>query len=407
MKLLRDGMDKLHPLFTKGGKLELLYPLYEMADTFLYTTPDVSKGRAHIRDALDLKRLMITVVVALTPCILMAMYNTGLQANLAMEKMGATAIDGWRGFVLGLIGMGYDSSSILDNFLHGALYFIPVFIVTNLAGGLCEVIFSVLRKHEINEGFLVTGMLFPLTLPPNIPLWQVAVGIAFGVVFGKEVFGGTGKNFLNPALTARAFLFFAYPAQISGDSVWVALDGFSGATPLSLAATGGMDLLSSQVTWFDAFVGTIPGSMGETSALACLFGAFVLILTGIGSWRVMLGMLVGGAAFSLFLSLFSSSTNLMLQIGPAWHLVLGGFAFGLVFMATDPVSSAMTRKGMYIYGLLIGVMAILVRSLNPAFPEGVMLSILFGNIFAPLIDHYVVKSRINKRKLRNIEVKDV
>lgn len=401
MKPIRAVLDNLHPYFEKGAKLEKLYPLYELVDTFLYTPGEVTKGASHVRDGIDLKRIMITVAIALGPCILMALYNTGYQANLALAKMGLTETSGWRGAVMGAIGIGYDSGNILSNLIHGLLYFLPIFIVTQIAGGLWEVLFATVRKHEVNEGFLVTGMLFPLTLPPTIPLWQVAVGISFGVVFGKEVFGGTGKNFLNPALTARAFLFFAYPGQISGDAVWTAVDGYTGATALSVAATGGVEALAQQgFTWWNSFIGLVPGSMGETSALACLLGAGLLVASGIGSWRIMLGMLLGGLALSSLLYSTGSSTNAMFGLSPAWHFVTGGFAFGMVFMVTDPVSAAMTNKGKWVYGFLVGVMAILVRSLNPAFPEGVMLAILFGNLFAPLIDFYVLKANIKRRQAR-------
>lgn len=401
MKALRGFLDKIHPAFAKGGRLERLYPIYEMADTFLYTPGEVTQNASHVRDALDLKRLMSTVGAALTPCILMAMYNTGLQANRAILEMGLENVEGWRAYIFTvLLGFSFDPYNMLGNFIHGALYFVPVFLVTNIVGGLCEAIFSIVRKHEINEGFLVTGLLFPLTLPPTIPLWQVAVGIAFGVIVGKEVFGGTGKNFLNPALTARAFLFFAYPAEISGDAVWTAVDGFSGATPLSIAATEGASGLEQSVNWGHAFLGTIQGSMGETSTLACLIGAVILIGSGIGSWRIMLGMLLGGLLTSGLLYCIGSDSNPMFSISPMWHLVIGSFAFGMVFMATDPVSASMTLTGKWIYGFLVGVMSIVVRSLNPAFPEGVMLSILFGNVFAPLIDYYVVKANVKRRELR-------
>ena len=400
MQVLREFLDKLHPHFVKGGKLEFFYPLYEAADTFLYTPGEVTKGSVHVRDSLDLKRLMTTVAVALGPCILMACYNTGLQANSAIQSMGLTAVEGWRAALLTMTGIGFSPDSIVANLLHGLLYFLPVFLVTNIVGGLCEGAFSMVRKHEINEGFLVTGLLFPLTLPPTIPLWQVAVGIAFGVVFGKEVFGGTGKNFLNPALTARAFLFFAYPAQISGDTVWTAVDGFSGPTTLAVAAVDGLAGVESQITWWQAFTGAIQGSMGETSTLACLLGAGILIASGIGSWRIMAGMLLGGLSLSALLFCIGSSTNPMFSIPPHWHLVMGGFAFGMVFMVTDPVSASMTTLGKWIYGFLVGALAIMVRSLNPAFPEGVMLAILFGNTFAPLIDYYVVKANIDRRKRR-------
>ena len=398
MKPLRGLLDSLHPHFAKGGRFEKLYACYEMVDTFLYTPGEVTRGASHVRDGIDLKRIMGTVAFALTPCILMAIYNTGMQANAAMIKMGVAEASGWRGWVMAMSGLGYDPSSILSNVLHGALFFVPIFLVTNIVGGLWEVLFATVRGHEINEGFLVTGLLFPLILPPTIPLWQVAVGISFGVIFGKEVFGGTGKNFLNPALTARAFLFFAYPAEISGDMVWTAVDGFSGATPLSQLAVGGEGALDMSMT--TAFLGFYQGSMGETSALACLFGAAVLVMSGIGSWRIMLSMLLGALALAAFLNLFPSETNPMMAVSPVWHFLLGGFAFGLVFMATDPVSAAMTNTGKYVYGFIVGVMCILVRSLNPAFPEGVMLSILFGNIMAPLIDFYVLKANIKRREAR-------
>lgn len=402
MKPLRSFMDKLHPAFDKGGKFEKLFPLYELVDTFFYTPGEVTRGASHVRDGIDLKRIMITVAVALTPCILMAFYNTGLQANLALASMGLSETTGWRAAVIAALGIGYDSSSILANFVHGGLYFIPIFLVTNIVGGLIEVIFAIIRKHDINEGFLVTGMLFPLTLPPDIPLWQAGLGIAFGVLLGKEVFGGTGKNFLNPALTGRAFLFFAYPAQLSGDAVWTAVDGYTGATILGQAATGGIDaVLAAGYTASDAFLGFVPGSLGETSTLACILGAGILISTGIGAWRIMLGMLLGGLFLSNLLYFTGSETNAMFSFSPMWHLISGSFAFGLVFMVTDPVSAAMTNTGKWVYGALVGVMAILVRTINPAYPEGVMLAILFGNVFAPAIDSFVLKANIRRRLQRS------
>ncbi len=403
MKALRNVLDKLHPHFAEGGRFERLYPLYEAADSFIYTPGEVTDGAPHLRDAMDLKRVMITVVVALLPCFFMAMWNTGYQANLVLQASGATAVEGWRGGLLSLLGYGADPRSLVDNLLFGAAWFVPIYLVTNIVGGLWEALFSIVRGHEINEGFLVTGSLFPLICPPTLPLWQVALGISFGVVIGKEIFGGTGKNFLNPALTARAFLFFAYPAQISGNtSVWVAADGLTGATALGLAAEGGVQAITAVHSWFDAFLGVIPGSMGETSALACLFGAAVLVLTGVGSWRIMLSGLLGAVGLSTLFLLVDSGTNPMFALGPLWHLVLGGFAFGLVFMATDPVSGAMTEEGQWIYGALIGLMCILIRVVNPAFPEGMMLAILFGNVFAPLIDQLVLKYYI-KRRLRHVE----
>jgi len=428
MKFLRNSLDKLHPLFDKGGKLEKLYPVYEAADTFLYTPGIVAKGLTHVRDSLDLKRMMTMVVVALIPCVFMAFWNTGYQANLAIEQITAAGLEpafDWHHQIHTALGLGHASGSFLDNFVYGALYFLPVYIVCMAAGGTAELIFSIIRKHEVNEGFLVTGLLFPLTLPPDIPLWQVALGIMFGVVIGKEIFGGTGRNFLNPALTARAFLYFAYAGQISGDKVWTAasvvkdgqVDGFSGATALGqlglvsgdqypnvmesiahIPLTGGTE---RTISFMDAFLGTIPGSMGETSVLACLIGAVILIATGIGSWRIMAGVCVGALAFSSLLYVVSdSATNPMFQVPPWWHFVLGGFAFGTVFMATDPVSASMTETGKWFYGGLIGAMTILIRAINPAFPEGIMLAILFGNVFAPLIDYFVVQANIKRRAVR-------
>ncbi len=398
--MLRDLLDSVEPHFTRGGKLERLYPIYELVDTFLYTPSDVTKNAAHVRDSLDLKRLMITVIAALMPCIIMALWNTGYQANMALAELGLESAGGVRGAILDILGVGVDPTSLLANLLHGALYFLPVFLVCNAVGGFWESLFSMIRRHEVNEGFLVTGMLFPLILPPNIPLWQVAVGISFGVVIGKEIFGGTGKNFLNPALTARAFLYFAYPAQISGDKVWVAVDGFSRATPLGQVPADGIVALESSMSKMDAFLGTMPGSMGETSVLACLFGAAVLIITGIGSWRIMLSMTVSTFTLGWLLHQVDASTNSMFAMDPIWHLVLGGFAFGCVFMATDPVSAAFTNGGKWLYGTLIGVMTILIRVVNPAFPEGVMLAILFGNVFAPVLDYLFVQANIRRRALR-------
>ena len=423
MKILRDKLDQLEPLFHKGGKLERLYPIYEALDTFLYTPGEVTKGASHVRDGMDLKRMMIFVVIALTPCILMACYNTGAQTNEVAAKAvesGAAYADvvselGWRASVVRLFGWDPASGgNLFYNFLHGALYFLPVFLVTQMVGGMWEVIFCCVRKHDINEGFLVTGMLFPLTLPATIPLWQVALGISFGVVIGKEVFGGTGKNFLNPALTARAFLYFAYPIQITGSTVWAGMvDGVSCPTLLTTMGNvqnavpnGGafQDVIQNQLgnlSLFQAFLGNIPGSMGETSTLACLLGATFLIATGVGSWRIMAGVLIGSMGLATVFNGVESTTNAMYQVPPLWHLCTGGLAFGLVFMATDPVSAAMTDTGRWVYGILIGMMAITVRVLNPAFPEGIMLAILLGNVFAPVIDFAVVQQNIKRRLARN------
>ena len=402
---MRGLLDKIGKPFEKGGKFENFYPLYEAMDTFLYTPSRVTKGQTHVRDGLDLKRMMVMVVWALIPCIVMAMYNTGLQANEALASLGQTSAEGWRGSLLEGLGIGVSKDSIFACLAHGALWFLPLYIVTMSVGGLWEVLFAIVRKHEVNEGFLVTGMLFPLTLPPTMPLWQAAIGISFGVVIGKEVFGGTGKNFLNPALCGRAFLYFAYPAQITGDAIWTAADGFTGATILGQCAADGMQAVEQSFELMDAFWGTIPGSMGETSVFACLLGAIFLIVTGIGAWRTMLGVLIGALGFSALLHYGwgESPTNHMLAMSPMWHLMSGGLAFGLVFMATDPVSSAMTDLGRWLYGILIGFMTILIRVLNPAFPEGIMLAILFGNVFAPLIDYFVVKANITRRALRSVQ----
>ncbi|MBS3965432.1 MAG: NADH:ubiquinone reductase (Na(+)-transporting) subunit B [Methylomonas sp.] len=395
----RNYLDSIEPHFTKGGKLEKYYGLYEMVDTFLYTPSAVTRGTTHVRDGNDLKRTMTFVVIATAFCVLMAWYNTGYQANLAMEKIGATDIDSWRSIPMALFG--YNPYNPLSCLVHGMLYFFPVYFVTLAVGGFWEVLFATVRKHEVNEGFLVSSMLYTLILPASIPLWQVALGISFGIVLGKEVFGGTGKNFLNPALTGRAFLFFAYPASISGDSVWVAVDGFSGATALSLASVGGLDAITGSFGWFQSFLGFIPGSMGETSTLACLLGAAFLLYTRIASYRIMGGVMIGMIAMSTLLNVIGSSTNPMFAIPWYWHMVLGGFAFGTVYMATDPVSAANTNTGRWIYGALIGVMIIIIRVVNPAFPEGVMLAILFSNMFAPLIDYFVVQANINRRIKRH------
>jgi Na+-transporting NADH:ubiquinone oxidoreductase subunit B len=402
MRPLRRFLDRIEPLFVKGGRFERLNAVYEMLDTLLYTPADVTRGAPHVRDALDLKRVMIYVLFASVPCALIGMYNVGLQANEAMAWIGIESAGGWRGSVLEGLGLGYDPGSVGANLVHGALYFIPIYLVTLAAGGFWEVLFAGVRNHEVNEGFLVTSWLFALTLPATIPLWQVALGISFGVVLGKEVFGGTGKNFLNPALVGRAFLFFAYPGDMSGD-VWVAVDGYTGATPLALAHQGGVPaVLDGDITWLAAFIGTIPGSIGEVSTLACLMGAIFLVYTGIASWRIMVAILLGMIGMVALFNSVGSATNPMFGLPWYWHLVLGGYAFGLVFMATDPVSASMTETGKWIYGILIGVMATLIRVLNPAYPEGVMLAIQFGNVFAPLIDWFVMQANIRKRMRRGV-----
>ena len=409
MRFLRRFLDIQKERFQSGGKLDHLYPLFEAVDTIFYTPDAVTTGTTHVRDALDLKRMMSVVVAALLPIVFFAMYNTGLQANRAIVA-GAQPLDSWQTRIFEALGYSF-TTDFWACFFHGALYFLPVFIVCFAAGGTIEVIFGCVRGHEINEGFFVTGFLLPLTLPPTIPLWQVASGAIFGVLIGKEIFGGTGMNVLNPALTARAFLFFAYPAEISGDKPWIAadfvgVDGFSGATWLARATAEGPQALGpiGSTQWWEAFIGFIPGSMGETSALLCLIGAVILIVTRIGSWQTMLGVVGGTAAVAVLLNLIGSDTNPAFAIPFAWHAVLGGWAFGTVFMATDPVSSAFTNKGRLIYGFGIGVMVILVRVVNPAYPEGMMLAILFMNMFAPFIDHFFVQANIKRRLARNAAI---
>jgi Na+-transporting NADH:ubiquinone oxidoreductase subunit B len=416
MKALRDALDRVHPYFEKGAILEKAYPAFEALDTFLFTPGETTDKVTHVRDGIDLKRMMSMVVLSLIPVTLFGMWNVGNQANLAITKMtaaGAPFEFDWHHSIQTLLGLGHNPSSFIDCFMYGAIHFIPIYVVCMFVGGHIEMIFSILRGHEINEGFLVTGLLFPLTLPASIPLWQVALGIAFGVIVAKEVFGGTGRNFLNVALTARAFLYFAYAGQISGDRVWTAVDGFSGATALGQMATAkgkAVDSLASvtypwgdePITLMSAFLGTIQGCVGETSTLLCIVGAAILIATGIGSWRIMAGVVAGVIATSLLLNGTDSGTNAMFSVPFYWHLCVGGLAFGLVFMATDPVSASMTETGKWIYGGLIGFMTVLIRVINPAFPEGIMLAILFGNVFAPLIDYFVVQSNIRRRAARYV-----
>jgi Na+-transporting NADH:ubiquinone oxidoreductase subunit B len=400
MRPIRKALDRLEPLFSRGGRLEQFGALFEMVDTFLFTPSVVTPGAPHVRDAIELKRVMVFVVLAVLPAALMGMYNVGHQANLALDAAGLAG-SGWRIEFLQGLGIGIQPGNITACLLHGALYFLPIYIVTLAAGGFWEVVFAASRNHEVNEGFLVTSILFALTLPATVPLWQVALGSSFGVVIGKEVFGGTGKNFLNPALVGRAFLFFAYPAEMSGD-VWVPVDGYTGATALALAASGGMDAIQAAgITWKDAFIGNLQGSMGETSALACLAGAVFLVYTRVASWRIMISVLLGMIGTTLVFNSFGSPDNPFNSVPWYWHAVLGGYAFGLVFMATDPVSAAMTNTGRWIYGLTIGFMVSLVRVVNPAYPEGMMLAILFGNALAPLIDYGVVQANIRRRLRRD------
>ena len=398
MKILRNLLDSMEPQFVKGGKYEKFYALYEAADTLFYTPTDKTNNTSHVRDAIDLKRMMGIVWLCTFPAMFFGMWNVGYQANTAIAG-GLAAPADWHGMLIAMLA-GHDPASLWDNMIYGAVFFLPVYATTFIVGGFWEVLFAIVRKHEVNEGFFVTSILFALIVPPTIPLWQVALGISFGVVIGKEVFGGTGKNFLNPALTGRAFLFFAYPAQISGELVWTAVDGFSGATMLSVAQQGGMEMLHNSITWLDAFFGVMQGSIGETSTLAIFIGGAILLFTGIASWRIVAGTMIGMIALSTLFNFIGSDTNPMFQVPWYWHMVLGGFAFGLIFMTTDPVSASMTNTGRWFYGALIGVMVILIRVVNPAYPEGMMLAILFANLFAPLIDHFVVEANIQRREAR-------
>lgn len=392
MKGLRNYLNKIKPNFLQGGKFSKLESTFDAIESFLYVPNTVTKKGAHIRDAMDLKRTMTVVIIALMPALLFGMFNVGYQHNLA-------------------IGMG-ESATIWDNFLFGFWKVLPIIVVSYVVGLGIEFIFAQIRRHEVNEGFLVSGMLIPMIMPVDCPLWIIAVATAFAVIVGKEMFGGTGMNIFNPALLARAFIFFAYPTSISGNEVWVAglkggdmalVDGYSGATPLSDAAAA-MSNHAQTIDWsmsttpIDWFYGFIPGSIGETSTLAILLGAIILIWTGVGSWRIMLSTVLGGLAMGGLFNLIGA--NVLMDM-PAWyHLIIGGFAFGTVFMATDPVTGAQTNRGKWIYGFLIGVLAVMTRVLNPGYPEGMMLAILFMNAMVPLIDYYVVQGNIKRRLKR-------
>jgi len=399
---LKSLIEKMEPHFEAGGRYEKWYALYEAAATFFYTPGYVTKGITHVRDGIDLKRMMIFVWLATFPAMFYGMYNSGVQANEAIVA-GYAAIDDWRVGLLNTLGVTLGSGAgVFDSFLYGAAYFLPIYAVTFVVGGFWEVLFASVRKHEVNEGFFVSSVLFALIVPATIPLWQVALGITFGVVVAKEIFGGTGRNFLNPALAGRAFLFFAYPTDISGDAVWTAVDGFSGATSLSVMSQGGLEAVQANLSWFDAFVGNMQGSIGEVSTLAILIGGAFIVITGIASWRIISGVMIGMIATSLLFNVIGSDTNHMFQLPWYWHLVMGGFAFGMIFMATDPVSASFTNKAKWYYGGLIGLMVVLIRVVNPAFPEGMMLAILFANLFAPLFDYFVVQGNIKRRLARNV-----
>lgn len=404
MKLLRKFFNSQKPLFQKGGKFEKGYYLFEALEAFLFVPDHVtSKKGVHVKDAIDLKRLMMTVVIAMIPCLLFGIWNVGHQHFLANGS----------------------SVSFLEKIIFGSKVVLPVVLVSYTAGGIVEVIFSTIRRHPINEGFLVTGMLIPLIMPPGIPLWQVALATVFAITVAKEVFGGTGMNILNVALTARVFLYFGFPSDISGD-VWTyygnddqeLISGYSGATPLYLGASTVDNIDSHSLAYLldeyseiinqtdfysfqNMFLGAIPGSIGETSTLMCLIGAFILILTGVGSWRIMLSVFLGAYCMGFLFNLIGS--NEFMLIPPEYHFVFGGLAFGAVFMATDPVTAAQTETGKWIYGFMIGILTVVIRIFNPAYPEGIMLAILFMNVFAPLIDFYIVKAN-KKRRLKRATI---
>jgi len=399
---LKKFIEDIEPHFEKGGKHEKWFALYEAIATGLFTPGYVTKGKTHIRDSIDLKRIMITVWLAVFPAMFFGMYNIGLQATEALAA-GYALPETWQVGLFTMLGGELTAQAgWFTQMLYGACFFLPIYLTVFIVGGFWEVLFAAVRKHEVNEGFFVTSILFALILPATIPLWQAALGITFGVVIAKEIFGGTGKNFLNPALAGRAFLFFAYPAEISGDSVWVAVDGFSGATALAAGAAaqvGAIDY-SLNADWWNAFWGFMPGSVGEVSTAAIFLGGAYILYKGIASWRIVLSVFLGMAFTATLFNMIGSDTNAMFAMPWYWHLVVGGFAFGMMFMATDPVTMSFTNTGKYWFGALVGVMVVLVRVVNPAFPEGMMLAILFANLFAPLFDYFVVQSNIKRRVAR-------
>ena len=402
MKVIRNFFDNQKPNFSPGGKREKYFPLYDVFENLFFLSKNKTTNPIHVRDAIDIQRVMAIVWISTFPAMFFGMYNIGSQSLEYLNLINSQNTGDWHHYLISPVG--YNPDNFINKFWFGAMYFMPIYAVTFIVGFAWEMLFAIIRKHEINEGFFVSSVLFALSCPPDIPLWQAALGITFGIVIGKEIFGGTGKNFLNPALTGRAFLYFAYPSQLSGDKVWVSgitdngivPNGYSGATPLGLAAENGVIGLEERYTWSQSFFGGIPGSVGETSLIAIALGAMILLMTRIASYRIILGTLLGMFVMS---SIFNQidSDNPMFSIPFYWHLVIGSFAFGLVFMATEPVSGSATNTGRWIYGFVIGVTVILIRVINPAFPEGMMLAILFGNLLAPVIDHLVVSSNIKKR----------
>jgi Na+-transporting NADH:ubiquinone oxidoreductase subunit B len=382
MKFLRKQIDKIKPHFEKGGKLFMFHSFFDAVEAVIFVPDTVTTKGTHVRDGVDLKRIMITVVFALVPAMLFGIYNIGLQhfASIGVEA------DFWQ-----MVWFGF-------------LKFLPLLLVSYIVGLGIEIIFNQIKGHEVSEGYFVTGLLIPLIVPIDVPLWQLTIAIIFAVIIGKEVFGGTGMNIFNPALVTRAFLFFSYPAWMSGDTVWVEgmvdggaaiVDGFSGATPLALAAAHDIQSMPSVMSMI---IGTIPGSIGETSFIAIMLGAAILLITGVGSWKIMVSAFAGGFGMALIMKTFA--VNPYMELPAYYHLIMGGFAFGAVFMATDPVTGAQTETGKWIYGFMIGILAVLIRVLNPAFPEGMMLAILFMNVFAPLVDHYIVEANIKRRLKR-------
>ena len=396
MKPLRNFLDNIKPNFGKNGVLSKFFPIFDVLENFLYSSERRTFGLIHVRDSADIQKIMVVVWMAAWPAMFYGMYNIGFQALSAMEVNNIPPKEDWHLFFINLF-CEYDPNSVIDCLWYGACFFIPIYLVTFIVGILWEIIFAIVRGHEVSEGAFVTTILFALCCPPDAPLWQVALGISFGLVVGKEIFGGTGKNFLNPALIGRAFLYFAYPVHWSGDSVWVALDGYSSPTILGIGAQEGLEGISISYSWIDSFIGNIPGSVGETSTLFILLGLFVLLYTRIASWRIILGVLLGTFFMSNIFNLIGSNTNPMFSLPFYWHIVIGGYAFGLVFMAVEPVSGSHTNLGRWYYGFLIGIMVVLIRVINPAFPEGMMLAILFANLFAPLIDHFVQERNIKQR----------